>query len=89
MHPQLDFADQLIRLFGWPALLGAFVWAIRKWDKSSAQFKAMQADGIETRRMALEIHGKVNNTEEEIKAHTPLLISIDKSLAVIATRLDR
>ena len=97
MYPHLELTDQIIRMFGWPALLGAFVWAIRKWDKASETVVAVQADTVETRRMVLETLGGVNNIQtnhlvhlsDEVKKQTPLLTSMDKSLAVIATKLDR
>lgn len=41
IHPQLDLIDELVRIFGWPALLGAIVWVVRKWDKSQAEFREM------------------------------------------------
>ena len=39
MHPQLDYVDQLLRLFSWPTLLGVLVWAIRTYDKGQRQFQ--------------------------------------------------
>jgi GTP-sensing pleiotropic transcriptional regulator CodY len=43
-HPQLDLIDELVRIFGWPALLGALVWLVRKWDKSQEEFKHVSAN---------------------------------------------
>ena|ERR1035437_4204878 len=97
VHPQLDFADQIIRLLGWPTLLGGLVWAVRKWDKSAEAFKSIYDSTSETRRMMLETLGGVNEIKEnhlahlaaEVKAQTPILLNMDKTLAVIAAKIDR
>lgn len=96
-HPQLDLADKVVRTLGWPALLGVIVWAIRTYDKSVAQFKIMNEDTTETRRMVLETLGGIteiktnhlSHLQDEVQKQTPLLTSMDKSLAVIAAKLDR
>jgi len=89
MHPQLDLLDEIVRVFGWPALLGAFVWAVRKYDAGQHDFKEMKEDTTETRRMVMETHGGVHAMAEEVKGQTPILVSMDKNLAVMATRLER
>ena len=97
VHPQLDLADQIIRMLGWPALLGGLVWAVRKWDAAGVAAAAMKDDTTETRRMVLETLGGVNTIRDNHLAHlsaevskqTPLLVTMDKNLAVIATRLER
>ena len=38
MHPHLDLFDEIVRILGWPTLLGILVWAIRTWDKGQRQF---------------------------------------------------
>jgi predicted chitinase len=44
MHPHLDLLDEIVRTLGWPALLGALVWAIRKYDAGSRQLSEISAD---------------------------------------------
>ena len=44
MHPNLDLFDELVRVAGWPALIGALVWAIRKYDAGSRQLGEISAD---------------------------------------------
>lgn len=39
MHPHLDLFDEIVRILGWPTLLGVLVWAIRTWDKGQRQFQ--------------------------------------------------
>jgi hypothetical protein len=41
VHPRLDLFDQIIRIVGWPALLGVLAWAIRTYDKGQRQFQEM------------------------------------------------
>lgn len=97
MHPHIDLADSIVRIFGIPGILAGLVWLVRTYDKGARELKDIREDTTETRRMAMETHGGVaeikNNhlvhLEDEIKNQTPLLISMDKSLAVIATKLDR
>ena len=97
LHPHLDLMDQVVRIFGWPALLGALVWVIRMWNKAAQTVTAVQADTIETRRMMLETLGGVSEIKEnhlahlaeEVQKQTPLLTSMDKTLEVIAVKLER
>ena len=44
MHPHLDLVEQLIRMFGWPALLGVIVWAARTYDSGQRELKQMSAN---------------------------------------------
>jgi hypothetical protein len=39
VHPVLDTADQVVRVFGWPFLLGVIIWAVRTWDRGSREIK--------------------------------------------------
>jgi len=97
MHPQLDLIDQLIRMFGWPALLGALVWVVRKWDKATDEFRLIHATTVETRQMVADTLTGVNtiqnnhltHLEAEVKEQTPILANMDKTLAVIAAKLER
>ena len=61
MHPQLEFVDQLIRMLGWPTLLGMVIWVIRKWD--AAQRDAQEI-GTNT-KLAVQ---KVSFVETELAA---------------------
>jgi hypothetical protein len=40
-HPQLDLIDELIRIVGWPTLIGAFLWASRQWYSGQQEVKEM------------------------------------------------
>jgi len=97
MHPHLDLLDEIVRILGWPALLGAFVWVIRKWDRSTAQFNTLSENTAETKRMAMETLGGIATIRdnhlahlaEEIKGQTPILTNMDKTLAIISDKLNR
>lgn len=97
VHPQLDAVDSVVRILGWPTLLGVLAWAIRTYDKGTRELKDLTANTAETRRMVMETHGAVTEIKtnhlthlaEEIQSQTPILVSMDKTLAVIATKLDQ
>lgn len=57
MHPHLDLADQLIRMFGWPALLGALVWTVRKWDKQQREWKDISENARTAAQGIAEVKG--------------------------------
>ena len=81
MHPHLDLIDQLIRMFGWPALLGGFVWAIRKWDKASETVIAVQAD---TKIVKSEIEEMKNNHLAHLQVGiTQVAASNDKAVDIL------
>jgi hypothetical protein len=46
IHPQLDLFDQVVRVIGWPTLIGILVWAIRTYDKGQQQFKDMDKNSV-------------------------------------------
>jgi hypothetical protein len=56
MHPHLEFVDLIIRIAGWPALIGALVWVIRTYDRSARQMKDIIEATTDIRRMASETH---------------------------------
>lgn len=90
MHPHLDLLDQIIRMLGWPTLLGGLGWAIRKWDDGQRDFKELS----ENTRIAV---AKVTTVETEVLAiknnhlaHlqtgiTSLSASNDKAVEVLQT----
>jgi hypothetical protein len=81
-------------MLGWPALLTGLIWAVRKWDAAGVAASAMKDDTTETRRMVMETLGGVTtirdnhlaHIREEIQRQTPILTTMDKSLAIIAER---
>lgn len=88
MHPQLELIDQLIRMFGWPALLGTLVWVVRKWDTGQRELKELGANT----KLAVETVNVVKSEVETIKnnhlAHlqdgiTQVAVSNDKAVAVL------
>jgi hypothetical protein len=44
--PQLDTADRLIRMVGYPTIVSVIVWAVRKWDAGRSEFLKV-AEGVE------------------------------------------
>src|ERR1017187_849787 len=44
MHPQLEFADVIIRLLGWPFLIGTLIWVVRTWDRGQQQLKELETN---------------------------------------------
>jgi hypothetical protein len=99
-----DILEQLVHIFGIPAILGVIVWAVRAWDKGQTQIKAVADDTRETRRMSMETLGSINIMQsvhlDSIKKGTDELVkksdktievlgSIDKGIAIIADRRDR
>jgi hypothetical protein len=44
MYPHLDLLDELIRICGWPTLLGVIVWAVRTYDSGRRELGAIGTD---------------------------------------------
>ena len=90
MHPQLDFADELIRVFGYPAIIGAIVWASRKWDKWQQEFKIIR-ESTETAVAKISVvESEVNTIKTNHLAHLQdgiirLAESNDKAVVYLQT----
>lgn len=88
MHPQLELIDQLIRIFGWPTLLGVLVWVVRKWDTGQRELKELG----ENTKLAVEtvtiVKGEVETIKNNHLAHlqdgiTQVAASNDKAVVVL------
>jgi hypothetical protein len=97
----LDVTDKIVRIFGWPALLGGLVWLVRTYDKGLVQLKNINEDTKEARRLSMETHGAVNTMQtnhlthiaEDIKAVNTVqskqleaLNSIDRGIGILVDR---
>jgi hypothetical protein len=54
-HPNLEAVDEVVRIVGWPATVSALVWAVRKWDAASLQWKSVRMSTDETLKGLQEI----------------------------------
>ena len=87
-HPQLDLIDELVRIFGWPALLGALVWVVRRWDKSQEEFKKMAANTTAAVSGIGVVKAQLDTLENNHMAHlqsgiTSVANSNDKAVEVL------
>ena len=104
MHPQLDLVDELIRIFGWPALLGALVWAVRKWDAGQHDLKSMALNTTKAVSGVEDVKAQVTVLQTNHMAHlqegieqvaksndqaVSILQNIDKGIAVLVDREPR
>lgn len=69
MHPHIDLADSIVRIFGIPGILAGLVWLVRTYDKGARELRDVHADVAETRRMALETHGGIAEIKNNHLAH--------------------
>ena len=104
MHPHLDLFDEIIRILGWPTLLGVLVWAIRTWDKGQRQFTEIgentktavtgvaqvkaQVDVIQTNHLAHLQDGITRLADSNDKA-VEVLGEIKTGIAVLRDRFPR
>ena len=102
MHPRLDLVDQIIRILGWPTLLGGLGWAIRKWDDGQRDFKVMGENTriavakiatVETEVLAIK-NNHLAHLQEGIVALSAskaveILQTISKDIAVLVDRTPR
>jgi hypothetical protein len=96
-HPNVSLVESVVHILGIPGIIGALVWVVRKWDKAALDSIALKDDTTETRRMTMEALSGITEIKEnhlahltkEIQAQTPILTNMDKTLAVIAVKLDR
>ena len=69
MHPQLELLEQIIRMIGWPSLIGAVIWMIRKWDASQREFRDMCLNTKTTVQGIAEVAADVENLKSNHIAH--------------------
>jgi len=83
MQPHLEIADQVIRMLGWPTLLGVLVWVVRKWDAGQRDLKAM---GDNT-KLAVVTVTSVQAEVEQIK--TNHLAHLQEGITLVAASNDK
>lgn len=104
MHPHLDLFDEIVRVCGWPTLLGAFVWAVRKWDASQIAFKEIgentktavagveevksQVTTMQTNHLA-HLQDGISRLADSNDAAVVVLHEIKTGIAVLSDRLPR
>jgi hypothetical protein len=103
-HPHLDTIDQLIRVIGWPSLLGVLVWAIRTYDKGRAQFVQMDKNTQTAVDTVTEVKNLVTVMQTNHLAHlqtgieqvaksndkaVEVLGRIDTNIQILADRMPR
>jgi hypothetical protein len=99
----IDLIDKLVRIIGWPTLLGALVWIVRKWDKGQADFTEVcantrtavsgvaevkaQVDKIQTNHFA-HLQDSMQTLVQQSSKQVEILTSVDKNIAVLGAKLD-
>jgi hypothetical protein len=88
MHPHIDFLDQIIRLLGWPALIGMGVWIIRKYDAGQQDFKALSAHTKIAAETVMCVKSELDTLKSNHLAHlaegiNALSVSNDKAVDVL------
>ena len=58
----LQSIDTVIRMVGWPAFIGACIWAVRKWDAGQREFQDVHANT----KAALETSARVEAVVEKL-----------------------
>ena len=104
LHPHLDLFDQIIRIVGWPALLGVLTWAIRTYDKGRAQFSQMDKNTQTAVDTVTEVKNLVTVLQNNHIAHlqsgieqvaksndkaVEVLGRIDTNIQILADRMPR
>lgn len=102
--PQLELIDTIIRMVGWPAFLGAAVWAIRKWDAGQREFRDLHANTKQAADTVLLVKQEVDIIKTNHLAHlqtgidavaksndqaVEILRKIDTGITVLADRFPR
>lgn len=88
MHPHLDLFDEIVRILGWPTLLGVLVWAIRTWDKGQRQFAEIGENTKTAVAGVAQVKAQVDTIQTNHLAHlqdgiTRLADSNDKAVEVL------
>jgi len=95
--PHLDLAEKLVRIVGWPSLVGVVIWLVRTFDASNrkltdidkhskAAFDTVtvvqtQVDTMQSNHMA--------HMQEELKGQTVILTNMDKNIGLLVDRTPR
>lgn len=88
MHPNLDFVEQLVHVFGYPVLIGVLVWAVRVWDGGRRQFKDIESNTKTTLTEIAMVKSAVGIIESNHLTHLQdgiekLTVSNDKAVDVL------
>ena len=95
--PHLDLLEKLVRIIGWPSLVGVVIWLVRTFDASNrkltdidkhskAAFDTVtvvqtQVDTMQSNHMA--------HMQEELKGQTVILTNMDKNIGLLVDRTPR
>ena len=82
---KIDLADQIIRMIGWPTVLGMVVWLIKELAKAKKEVKLAIVNISETRAKIEDISRLSTNSAEQLN----LLQSLDKSMVILIDRMPR
>lgn len=104
VHPQLDFADEIVRILGWPTLLCVVAWVVRKWDKNQHDIKSIVQNSQTAVAAVAVVDQKLDKIKDNHLAHlqagieqvaetnaqaVTVLTNIDKGIAVLVDRNSR
>src|SRR3981189_848994 len=83
MHPQLELVDTIIRIIGWPTMIGMIIWVVRKWDNGQREIKEL---GDNT-RLAVQSIAIVKTEVDTIK--TNHLAHLQEGITLVAASNER
>lgn len=104
VHPQLDFADEVVRILGWPTLIAVVAWVVRKWDKNQRDLKSIVQNSQTAVAAVAVVDQKLDKIKDNHLAHLQagieqvaqtneqavvVLTNIDKGIAVLVDRSSR
>jgi hypothetical protein len=65
----MDVADEIVRVVGWPTLLGMVAWVVRKWDKGEHDFKELRENTKKAVEGVSAVQVQVTKLETNHLAH--------------------
>jgi hypothetical protein len=95
--PHLDIVEKLVRIFGWPALIGVVAWLVRTFDASNRKLTDIDKHSKAAFDTVVVVQAQVDmmqsnhmaHMQDELKGQTTILSNMDKNIALLVDRTPR
>jgi hypothetical protein len=95
--PHLDLAEKLVRIFGWPSLVGVVIWLVRTFDASNRKLTDIDKHSKAAFDTVVVVQAQVDtmqsnhmaHMQDELKGQTVILASMDKNIGILVDRTPR
>jgi hypothetical protein len=95
--PHLDVFEKLVRIIGWPALVGAVIWLVRTFDASNRKLTDIDKNSKSAFDTVVTVQAQVTTLEtnhmkhmqDELEKQTEILGNVDRGIGILVDRTPR